>query len=95
MADQVQEVIDRCALACGAEAESKGFPQQAGYDIYQGCIADDLDGWTEGVFLLWIRQIEQRYSQFGDTKKLQDLYLAVCQIMGNYAPLLKSVADKD
>lgn len=83
----IEEAIARCVVACRAEAVSFGYPPEAGEEIYQGCVSDDLEKWTDNRFLDWAMELESRYGN--EDKKLNNLYLKISEIMGQYAPLLK------
>lgn len=83
---QLEEVITRCKLACEAEAVASGFPASAGSEIYDGCVADDLEGWTDDQYLQWVKTIVDKY---GKSEDLRRLYLKVCNIMADYTPMLK------
>jgi hypothetical protein len=53
---ELEDAIVRCKLACEAEAVSRGFPPEAGSEIYDGCVADDLTGWSVDDFWEWADQ---------------------------------------
>lgn len=90
-----EEVVQRTRLACGAEAIAQGFPESAGYDIFDGILADDLTDWTEQQFLNWTEMIDHKYSSMeSGTSTLMKLYASCSEIMADYARLLKSTQEE-
>ncbi len=86
----IARILAECRLACGAEAVARGFPAEAGYDTYQGCCADDIEGWSEEQFLDWTYRMDKKYgcdSAVG-INPLMELYEACSKIMGRYGDLL-------
>lgn len=81
------EVLARCQVACEAESVSRGFTPELGREIYQGCIADDLEGWDDDQSFIWYEGMLGRHSI--DPDVFIPLYHAICEIMGSYAPMLK------
>lgn len=81
---QIDEFVIRTRIACEAEAAAMGLPPQAGADIYDGCVSDDLNGWTEEQFLDWAFELEQKYPQPEGSRLLNQAYLAICKVMGSY-----------
>lgn len=86
---ELPEVVERCRLACGAEAVAMGFSVQAGYDIHEGCIKDDLEKWSEDEFLDWAMELQVLYGKVSRTGyQLIALYNRCNEIMGQYAQLV-------
>ena len=88
---EIANVVTRCQLACGAESQALGFPEQAGYDVFAAAIAADCHDTDE---MLALEAFLDRYQLFGDKATMLALYKRCCEIMGEYAPLLKSVAGE-
>ena len=88
---KMNEVVERCALACEAEAISLGLPGEAGREFYIAAVADDLEGWSEDQYLAWVEAMEVKYQGHAN---LLRLYNRVSEIMGSYAPLLKNSMDR-
>jgi hypothetical protein len=81
----VTEAIERCRLACEAEAIALGFPGPMGAAIYDGCVLDDIQGWTKDEYLAWTHWVDQ---EFGITVWIP-LYKRVCEIMGDYGKMIE------
>lgn len=80
---QTKYLYERCKLACGLEAVAMGFPEKAGYDMFFGSCADDIDGWTEQQFLNWTYLMDAKWGTTG-TNRLMDLYKACSETMGRF-----------
>ena len=76
----------RCRLACEAEAESMGFTGALGGAVYDGCLADDLQGWSEDQYMGWVIETSAKFGR-DDWMKL---YNRVSEIMGQYGDLIKT-----
>jgi len=94
---ELGRILTKCRLACGAEAVARGFPPEAGYDIYEGCCADALQARSEEQFLYWSYRMDQKYGCDSTVaiNPLMELYQACCQIMRNYLHLLKQLEEAD
>lgn len=92
---KLAEVVVRCRAACGAEAVSRGFPQQAGLDIHDGCVSDATEKWTGDQFEDWAGQLFDKYVAEDPTREdsLVALYREICSIMGRYTPLFSQVVQ--
>lgn len=86
----IGEVIVRCRLACGAEAIARGFPEEAGYDMFDGCCADDIEEWDKETFLAWTYAMDRKYGTDSSVgiNPLMKLYEACSKIMGDYGDAL-------
>ncbi len=49
---EIAKILAECRLACGAEAVARGFPPEAGYDMYYGCYLDALQARYLGAILV-------------------------------------------
>ncbi len=58
---EIARILNQCRLACGAEAEARGFPSEAGYDMYYGCYADALQARSQEQFLDWTYRLDEKY----------------------------------
>ncbi|MGK7949124.1 MAG: hypothetical protein AB4368_10050 [Xenococcaceae cyanobacterium] len=58
---ELARILAQCRLACGAEAVARGFPPEAGYDMYYGCCADALQARSESQFLYWTYRLDSKY----------------------------------
>lgn len=81
----------RCRLACEAEAESMGFTGALGGAVYDGCLADDLQRWTEDQYMGWVIQTSANFGR-GDW---MPLYNRVSEIMGQYGDMVKTAVAAD
>jgi len=89
----IEEYIARTRAACEAEAVAHGLPPEAGADIYDACVADDLDGWDEQTFLNWTQWLERKYPQPAGSRLLNEAYLAICNVMGSYGQMGEQVTS--
>lgn len=88
------EIKERCRSACGAEAVVMGFPDRAGYDIHDGCVADDFNNWSEDRFIGWVVQMQTLYGTVSPTGYLLiRLYEKCNEIMGFYGELAEPVQN--
>jgi hypothetical protein len=82
---EIEQVIEQCKQDCGDKAVAMGFSANAGYDIYEGCVNDDLQKWTEDRFYDWVLEIQMLYGKTSRAgEALIDLYNACNEIMGQY-----------
>lgn len=89
---KLQDVMERCALACEQESVAQGFSPQLGRDIYNGCLADDLDNWSDEHFTIWIKRMEAKYLPVGiDKDTFMGLYGKCSEIMASYAPVIEAL----
>ena len=58
---EIAKLLAECRLACGAEAVARGFPPEAGYDIYYGCYLDALQARSQEQFLYWTYRLDSKY----------------------------------
>ncbi len=88
----VPEIILRCQMACESEAVSRGFPAEAGFEIFYGCVADDIDGWSDEEFEIWNYALGRKWAGVDENKnkQLTELYVACNEIMGEYGKLTKT-----
>lgn len=92
-APEVQEVLERCALACEQEAVAEDLPPQLGREIFNGCMESEWYGWKQEQHEAWVRQMEAAFKPQGvSADAFIDLYQKCSITMENYVPLLKSVA---
>lgn len=94
---ELASLIVKCRLACGAEAVARGFPQEAGYDMYDGCCADDIEGWSEQQFLDWTYRMDKKYGCDSSVtlNPLMKLYEACSQIMSSYGDKLQKLEQEN
>ena len=89
----IVKLLAECRLACGEEASSRGFPPEAGYEIYDGCYADALQARSEEQFLDWTYRLDSKYG--GDSSvginSLMKLYEACSQIVKSYLNLSQEI----
>ncbi len=92
---EIAKLLAECRLACGAEAVARGFPPEAGYDIYYGCYLDALQARSQEQFLYWTYRLDSKYGCDSTVaiNPLMELYKACCQIMKNYLDLLKKLDE--
>lgn len=57
----------QCRLACGAEAVAMGYPEQAGYDICDGCATDSFIDWGVDRFVDWLMELQILYGMVSPT----------------------------
>ena len=62
-----------------------GFSPEAGKDMFEGNLYDDLETWTEEQYFTWVFGMSKKYHYRDD---LLWLYAACSQIMNRYAPML-------
>jgi len=91
----IEQVMTYCRLTCGSEAVAHGFPPEAGHDTYDGCVADDIEGWDEQTFLDWTHKMDEKYgtSDLPGINSLMKLYGDCSKIMGRYGGMLKSAKE--
>ena len=91
----VARILAKCRLACGAEAVARGFPPEAGYDIYYGCYADALQARSEEEFLDWTYRLDEKYGCDSSVafNPLMELYHACSEIMQRYLHLFKELDE--
>lgn len=80
----VPQAIAACRLRCEAEAVAMGFPGELGTAVYDGCVADDVEGWTKEQYLAWCHAIDAKFG----TYDWMALYKVVCEIMGEYGKMI-------
>ena len=82
-----------CRLACGEEADSRGFPPEAGYDIYDGCYVDALQARSKEQVSNWIDQLHEKYGgdSSAESNSLMELKEACSQIVRNYLNLSQEI----
>ncbi len=83
---ELARILTQCRLACGAEAVARGFPPEAGYEMYYGCYADALQTRSQEQFLYWTYRLDSKYGCDSTVaiNPLMELYEACCQILKNY-----------
>ena len=93
--EDVARILTKCRLACGAEAVARGFPPEAGYDMYYGCCADALQARSQEQFLYWTYRLDSKYDCDSNVaiNPLMELYQACCPIIQSYLHLLKKLDD--
>ena len=85
----IQDAMILCPLACEAEAVADGLPPELGREIYEGCVRDDLEEWTQEYFLAWARDLDRRYLVDGKTQRdLTNLYGKISKIISAYGDRL-------
>jgi hypothetical protein len=80
----VVQAIVACRLRCEAEAVAMGFPGELGTAVYDGCVADDVEGWSKEQYLAWCHAIDAKFGIY----KWMPLYQAVSEIMGEYGKMI-------
>jgi hypothetical protein len=85
---KIQEAIVRVRLRSESEAVALDLPPEMGVEVYDGIVADDVNGWSEDVFVGWCADIEAKYGvEWGEWR---ELYGSISKIMGEYAPLIEA-----
>ncbi len=91
----IVKILAQCRLACGEEASSRGFPPEAGYEIYDGCYVDALQTRSEKQVADWIDQLNEKYGcdSSAESNSLMELYEACSQIVKSYLALSQEQAN--
>ena len=89
---EIQEVLERCALACEMEAIAENMPPLLGRDIFFTLFYSSSVTWTDEAVAQWIRGLETTYSFYNLTPELiKDLCNKCSEVMARYIPLMESV----
>lgn len=77
------ELVNRCRLMCGAEAELANLPYELGIEIHDGIVRDDVERWSEEQYLNWCKELDHKWAQY-EQSQLTELYLSISKLMGDY-----------
>ena len=82
----IVKLLAECRNACGEEAVKRGFPPEAGYEIYDGCYTDALQARSEEQVSDWIDRLNEKYGgdSSAESNSLMELYEACSQIVKSY-----------
>ncbi len=91
----IVKILAECRHACGEEASPRGFPPEAGYDMYDGCYVDALQTRTEKQVSDWIDQLNEKYgcNSSVESNSLMELYEACSQSVKSYLALSQEQAN--
>ena len=74
------ELVNRCRLMYGAEAE---LPYELGIEIHDGIVRDDVERQSKEQYLNWCKVLDVKWAQY-EQSQLTELYLSISKLMGDY-----------
>lgn len=86
----INNLITRCRLMCGQEAEALGLPLESGYFIHDSIAADDKYGWSREVFEGWVNLLLMIFGEENESSLLE-LFGKCQELMGQYGQLIEEL----